>query len=242
MDTGIIRQRDSVSRFSVLRTSHFPIHNGPDTMKLIITPVTAFAQNCSCLVCEETGKAALIDPGGEPEKLKAVLRDSGAALEKILITHGHLDHAGAAQVLADEMQVPIIGPHRDDEFLATSMEMQARMFGGNWPVRNFTPDRWLQQGDRVKVGDIELEVRHCPGHTPGHVVFYNAADHLVFVGDVLFKGSIGRTDFPRGDHATLIASIQRELMSLPDNVVFVPGHGPTSTIGHERMTNALIKA
>ncbi|HFD87802.1 MAG TPA: MBL fold metallo-hydrolase [Gammaproteobacteria bacterium] len=209
-------------------------------MKLIITPVTAFAQNCSCVVCEETGKAALIDPGGEPERLERVVQDAGGELEKILITHAHLDHAGAAQILADKLGIPIVGPHEEDRFLAESMEMQATMFGGNWPVQNFAPDQWLQQGDNVSVGTISFEVRHCPGHTPGHVVFHARQEKLVFAGDVLFKGSIGRTDFPRGDHATLIESIRRELMSLPDDVVVVPGHGPTTTIGEERRSNPFI--
>ncbi len=209
-------------------------------MKLVITPVTPFAQNCSCIVCERTGRAALVDPGGDVEKLEAVLASSGAELDCILITHAHLDHAGAAQPLAERHGVPIIGPHRDDAFLAGAMQQQAAMFGGSWPVHDFTPDRWLAQGDQVTVGDLQFEVRHCPGHTPGHVVFYSAAEKIAFVGDVLFKGSIGRSDFPRGDHATLIRSITEQLLSLPDEVVIVPGHGPNSTIGDERRSNPFL--
>ncbi len=209
-------------------------------MKLTITPVTSFAQNCSCIVCEETGRAALIDPGGEIERLESVLAASGGTLDCILITHAHLDHAGVAQPLAARHGVPILGPHADDAFLAAAMQQQAAMFGGDWEVHDFTPDRWLGQGDEVTVGNLRFEVRHCPGHTPGHLVFYCPMERVVFVGDVLFKGSIGRTDFPGGDHGTLIHSIETQLMSLPDDVTIVPGHGAVSTIGDERRTNPFL--
>ena len=209
-------------------------------MELVITPVTSFTQNCSCIICEETGKAALIDPGGDIERLEAVLKSHHAELDSILITHAHLDHAGAAQPLAQRHGVPIIGPHCEDGFLAGAMQQQAAMFGGSWPVHDFEPDRWLDQGDDVAVGNIRFEVRHCPGHTPGHMVFHCAGEKIVFVGDVLFKGSIGRSDFPRGDHAMLIRSIKEQLLTLPDDVVIVPGHGPTSTIGDERRSNPFL--
>ena len=209
-------------------------------MKLVITPVTPFAQNCSCIVDEPSGAAALVDPGGDIDRLEEVLASTGAKLESILVTHAHLDHAGAAQPLARRHGVPILGPHRDDAFLAGAMQQQAAMFGGGWPVHDFEPDRWLEQGDEVTVGVLRFEVRHCPGHTPGHVVFYCAAERIVFVGDVLFKGSIGRSDFPRGDYDTLIRSIESQLLSLPDDVVIVPGHGPTSTIGDERRSNPFL--
>jgi glyoxylase-like metal-dependent hydrolase (beta-lactamase superfamily II) len=209
-------------------------------MKLVVTPVTPFAQNCSCIICEATGKAALVDPGGDIERLEAVLTSQRGELDCILITHAHLDHAGAAQPLAQRHDVPIIGPHRDDAFLAGAMQQQAQMFGGSWPVQDFSPDRWLEHGDEVTVGELRFEVRHCPGHTPGHVVFYCAEEKIVFVGDVLFKGSIGRSDFPRGDHAALLRSINEQLLTLPDDVVIVPGHGPTSTIGDERRSNPFL--
>ncbi len=209
-------------------------------MQLTITPVTPFAQNCSCIVCEETGRAALVDPGGDIDRLEAVLAARGAKLDRIFITHAHLDHAGAAQPLAEKHGVPILGPHREDAFLAGAMQQQAAMFGGGWEVHDFTPDQWLEQGEELQLGNLRFEVRHCPGHTPGHVVFYCVAEKIVFVGDVLFKGSIGRTDFPRGDYDTLIRSIQAQLMSLPDDVTIVPGHGPTSTIGDERRSNPFL--
>lgn len=210
-------------------------------MKLVITPVTPFSQNCSCIIDEETRKAALIDPGGDIERLEAVLNEQRAKLEMILITHAHLDHAGAAKPLAERHGIPIIGPHREDAFLASAMQQQAQMFGGRWPVFDFTPDRWLQQGDRLDAAGVSFEVRHCPGHTPGHVVFYSDSEQIAFVGDVLFKGSIGRTDFPRGDHDTLLRSIREQLLSLPDETVIVPGHGPTSTIGDERRGNPFLQ-
>ena len=201
-----------------------------------IIPVTPFAQNCSLLWCAATRRAAVVDPGGDVPKILAAAASRGVVVERILVTHGHIDHAGAVAALADELKVPVEGPQREDAFWIEGMPQQSKMFG--FPdVRSFVPDRWLEHGDRVSVGDEILEVVHCPGHTPGHVVFFSAEARLALVGDVLFKGSIGRTDFPRGDFDTLIASIRGRLWPLGDDVEFIPGHGPMSTFGVERATN-----
>jgi glyoxylase-like metal-dependent hydrolase (beta-lactamase superfamily II) len=208
-------------------------------MKLAILPVTPFQQNCSLVVCSDTHRAALVDPGGDVERLLAAVAKSGATLEKILVTHGHLDHCGAVAEVADRLGVPIEGPHRDDAFWIDQLADQARAFGFP-PSRSFTPDRWLEGGDEVTVGNLAFAVRHCPGHTPGHVVFASTARGIAFVGDVLFRGSIGRTDFPRGDYATLIRSITHELWPLGDEMRFVPGHGPMSTFGDERRDNPFV--
>jgi glyoxylase-like metal-dependent hydrolase (beta-lactamase superfamily II) len=201
-----------------------------------IIPVTPFAQNCSIVWCDRTRAGAVIDPGGDLEQLLAAVRENDVRLEKILLTHAHIDHAGGTAELARSLKLPIEGPHRGDQFWIDQMPEQARMFG--FPrCDTFTPDRWLDEGDRVRVGDVEFEVRHCPGHTPGHVVFHSAPDKVAFVGDVLFAGSIGRTDFPGGDYDTLIRSIRDKLFTLGDDVRFVPGHGPMSTFGEERRSN-----
>ncbi|HEY9032796.1 MAG TPA: MBL fold metallo-hydrolase [Pseudomonadales bacterium] len=208
-------------------------------LKVAIVPVTAYQQNCSVLVCEKTGQAALIDPGGEAQRLLDAVQQLGGTLSKIFITHGHLDHAGAAAELAASQQVPIEGPHRDDQYWLDGLEDYAAMMQFP-PTRNFIPDRWLEQGDTVSVGEVTLQVLHCPGHTPGHVVFFWPQGRLAFVGDVLFQGSIGRTDFPGGDHQQLIDSITGRLWPLGDDVQFVPGHGPTSTFGQERRSNPFV--
>lgn len=201
-----------------------------------IIPVTPFAQNCSLLWCTATRRAAVVDPGGDVPMILAAVAARGVVVERILVTHGHIDHAGAVAALADELKVPIEGPQREDAFWIEGMPQQSKMFG--FPdVRSFVPDRWLEHGDRVQVGNEMLEVVHCPGHTPGHVVFFSTEERLALVGDVLFKGSIGRTDFPRGDFDTLIASIRGRLWPLGDDVEFIPGHGPMSTFGVERATN-----
>ena len=201
-----------------------------------IIPVPPFAQNCSLLWCAATRRAAVVDPGGDVPKILAAVASHGVVVERVLVTHGHIDHAGAVAALADELKVPVEGPQREDAFWIEGMPQQSKMFG--FPdVRSFVPDRWLEHGDRVSVGDEILEVVHCPGHTPGHVVFFSAEARLALVGDVLFKGSIGRTDFPRGDFDTLIASIRGRLWPLGDDVEFIPGHGPMSTFGVERATN-----
>jgi hydroxyacylglutathione hydrolase len=209
------------------------------TLRAWIVPVTPFQQNCSVLKCEETGEAAVVDPGGDLERIDAALGESGGRLTKILLTHAHLDHAAATATLAARAGVPIEGPHPDDQFLIDSLPEQAARFGFG-EAETFTPDRWLHDGDRVQLGACELEVYHCPGHTPGHVVFFSRSDRLAVVGDVLFQGSVGRSDLPRGDHRQLIASIREKLWPLGEDVQFVPGHGATSTFGHERKFNPFV--
>ena len=205
-------------------------------LKYQIVPVTPFEQNCSLLWCDQTRRAAVVDPGGDVPRILAAVEENGVELERILVTHGHIDHAGAVAELAERLSLPIEGPHCDDQFWIDGMPQQSKMFG--FPnVRSFTPDRWLVHGDTVRFGKVELEVLHCPGHTPGHVVFFNAPARLAWVGDVLFQGSIGRTDFPKGDFDTLISSIRDRLWPLGDDVAFVSGHGPMSTFGAERRSN-----
>ncbi len=206
------------------------------TMKYQIIPVTPFEQNCSLLWCDETRRAAVVDPGGDIARILSVVEKKGLQLEKILLTHGHIDHAGGVADLAERLSLPIEGPQRADQFWIDGLADQSRMFG--FPnVRAFTPDRWLEQGDSVRFGQVELEVLHCPGHTPGHVVFFSAADRLAVVGDVLFQGSVGRTDLPQGDFETLLASIRGRLWPLGDDVAFISGHGAMSTLGAERRSN-----
>jgi glyoxylase-like metal-dependent hydrolase (beta-lactamase superfamily II) len=202
-------------------------------------PVTPFAQNCSVAWCEATMRAALIDPGGDLERIARAVEHAGVTVERVLLTHGHLDHVGAAAAAAERYGVPIEGPHRADAFWLDALREQAAMFGLP-PTAPCVPDRWLDDGDTVSVGDERLAVLHCPGHTPGHVVFHHAGARLAFVGDVLFAGSIGRTDFPGGDFGQLIRSIREKLFPLGDDVRFVPGHGPESTFGEERHTNPFI--
>lgn len=208
-------------------------------MRYTIVPVTPFEQNCTVLWCETTRQAAVVDPGGDLDRILAVLEKEGLSLAMILVTHGHIDHAGGVADLAERLQVPVEGPAEADRFWIEGMSQQSRMFG--FPnVRSFEPTRWLQDGDKVKFGEVELEVLHCPGHTPGHVVFYHRPSKLVVVGDVLFQGSIGRTDFPQSDHAALIRSIKEKLFPLGDEVDFIPGHGPMSTLGEERRFNPFV--
>jgi glyoxylase-like metal-dependent hydrolase (beta-lactamase superfamily II) len=207
-------------------------------MKAAILPVTPLEQNCSLIWCTATNKAALIDPGGDLDKLKAGVAKAGVQLEKILITHGHLDHCGQAGMLAEELGLPIEGPHEDDRFWIARLDDDGARFG--MQAASFEPTRWLKHGDTVTVGELTLDVIHCPGHTPGHVVFFHAPSRFAIVGDVLFKGSIGRTDFPMGNHQDLIDSITQRLWPLGEDVTFIPGHGPTSTFGMERKTNAFV--
>jgi glyoxylase-like metal-dependent hydrolase (beta-lactamase superfamily II) len=209
-------------------------------MQIGVIPVTAFQQNCSVLQCEKTGRGAVVDPGGDLELVLRHIEEEGVQIEKILLTHAHIDHAGATKALRDRLKVPVIGPEREDEFLIQMLAVQGRMFGLG-AAEPFVPDQWLRHGDLVSVGEESFEVRHCPGHTPGHVIFYNAAHKFALVGDVLFDGSIGRTDLPRGDHATLLASIKQQLLTLPDDTTFLPGHGPTSTIGQQRRSNPFLR-
>lgn len=209
------------------------------TLKIAIQPVTPFQQNACLVWCTETMRGAFTDPGGEGEKLLAMARAQGVTVEKILITHGHMDHAGGAAELAERLSVPIEGPHRDDAFWLEALAEQGARYGMTW-CRSFTPDRWLDDGDTVTVGKIVFDVYHCPGHTPGHVVFHNAEHRVAIVGDVLFQGSIGRSDLPRGNHQQLIDSITGKLWPLGGETAFVPGHGPTSTFAHERKFNAFV--
>lgn len=204
-----------------------------------IIPVTAFQENCSIVWCDETNEAAFIDPGGEAELLKKAVEKLHVNITKILLTHGHLDHVGAAVELAKHFQVDIIGPSQEDEFLFDSLPQQCMTFGFPY-VEPFLPSFWLKEGEKITVGNASLEVLHCPGHTPGHVVFINRVDKLAFVGDVLFKNSIGRTDFPKGNHADLIASITQKLLPLGDDIAFVSGHGPMSTFGSEKNDNPFL--
>lgn len=205
-----------------------------------IIPVTAFQQNCSLLWCDQTRQAAVIDPGGDLEVVLAEVQRRGLTLSQIWLTHAHIDHAGGTAELAAQLTLPIIGPHPADQFWIDGLAEQSRMFGFP-PAQPFTPTRWLADGDTVTLGHCMLQVRHCPGHTPGHVVFYSPEIKRAFVGDVLFAGSIGRTDFPQGDHDTLIASIVERLWPMGNDTVFIPGHGPESTFGRERQSNPHVR-
>jgi glyoxylase-like metal-dependent hydrolase (beta-lactamase superfamily II) len=202
-------------------------------------PVTAFAQNCSLVWCDQTLQAAVIDPGGDLDVILENVARLKLTLGQIWLTHAHIDHAGGTAELAKRLILPIIGPHEADQFWIDGLPQQSQMFG--FPKsETFKPTRWLHDGDTVTVGQCSLTVRHCPGHTPGHVVFYSSEAKRAFVGDVLFAGSIGRTDFPQGDHDTLIASIKTRLFPMGDDTVFIPGHGPESTFGKERQTNPYV--
>ncbi|OIN91744.1 MAG: hypothetical protein AUJ20_10125 [Comamonadaceae bacterium CG1_02_60_18] len=202
-------------------------------------PVTAFAQNCSFVWCDQTRQAAVIDPGGDLDALLAEVNRLHLSLEQIWLTHAHIDHAGGAGELAQRLGLPIIGPHPGDQFWIDGLPQQSQMFGFP-PALLFKPTRWLHDGETVTLGSCTLDVRHCPGHTPGHVVFYSAEAKRAFVGDVLFAGSIGRTDFPGGSHEQLLASIRERLWPMGDDTVFIPGHGPESTFGRERRTNPYV--
>lgn len=208
-------------------------------MRYTIIPVTPYQQNCTLLVCEQTQKAALVDPGGDLDVLLSEVKQQSVELESILLTHGHMDHIGGVAELSKQLGLPIIGPHQEDDFWIQSLPEQCKMFG--FPkCDSFKPTRWLNDGDKVHVGNAELQVIHCPGHTPGHVVFFSLEDRLAIVGDVLFKGSIGRTDFPRGDYQTLIDSIQLKLWPLGGDIAFIPGHGPMSTFAEEMRSNPFV--
>ena len=203
-------------------------------------PVTPFQQNCSLLWCDQTQAAAVIDPGGDLDEVLAEVQRLGLKLEQIWLTHAHIDHAGAAGELAQQLSLPIIGPHPGDQFWIDALAQQSQMFG--FPqARPFTPTRWLHDGDMVALGRSSVQVRHCPGHTPGHVVFYSPEIGRAFVGDVLFAGSIGRTDFPQGDHEQLLSSIRERLWPMGDATVFIPGHGPESSFGRERRSNPYVR-
>lgn len=205
-----------------------------------IIPVTAFAQNCTLLWCEETRQAAVVDPGGDIDDIVAAAERRGVTVVKILLTHGHIDHAGGAAELSQRLGVPIEGPQRGDDYWIRQLAEQARMFGFPGRCAPFVPDRWLNDGDTASFGKVVLDVLHTPGHTPGHVCFFHRPSKLALVGDVLFAGSIGRTDFPGGDYDTLIRSIRNGLWPLGDDVEFIPGHGPMSSFGEERRENPFV--
>lgn len=207
-------------------------------LKFEIIPVTPFAQNCSVLWCNKTKLAAVVDPGGEIAKIRAVIDKHQLEIDKILITHAHLDHAGGTAELARATGVPIIGPHQDDQFWIDLIPEQCQQFGLSGEV--FTPDQWLEHGDQVSLGELNFDVVHCPGHTPGHVVFVERGQRFATVGDVLFQGSIGRSDFPRGNQQDLINSIRQRLFPLGDDIRFIPGHGPMSSFGTERRSNPFV--
>lgn len=209
-------------------------------LKYIINPVTAFAQNCSIVWCDETQEAAIIDPGGDLPALLNRVDQLGVTLKQIWLTHAHIDHAGGTAELAEKLELPIIGPQSGDQFWIDNLAQQSRMF--NFPEsKPFKPTRWLEDGDTVQIGNCTLNVRHCPGHTPGHVVFHSPEAQRAFVGDVLFAGGIGRTDFPGGDYDTLIDSIKQRLWPMGNETVFIPGHGPESNFGEERKRNPYVR-
>lgn len=204
-----------------------------------IVPVTPFQQNCSIVWCDKTDQAAIIDPGGDINVIKQTVQELGLTVTKLLLTHGHLDHVGGTEPLAQELNVPVIGPQKEDIFWLQGLPRQSEMFG--FPMTEaFDPTQWLEDGDTVTVGEEDLSVLHTPGHTPGHVVFFSDSAKVAFVGDVLFNGGIGRTDFPRGDYQTLINSIKGKLWPLGNDVTFIPGHGPSSTFGRERASNPFV--
>lgn len=200
-----------------------------------ILPVTPFQQNCTLIWDDETKEGVVVDPGGDADKIQEAIQQTGMKVQRILLTHGHLDHAGAAAELAEALGVPIEGPHLADEFLLSGLPQQGARYGMD--CRAVTPDRWLEEGETVEIAGHEFAVLHCPGHTPGHVVFVSTALGFALVGDVLFQGSVGRTDFPYGDHAALISAIREKLFPLGDDIQFICGHGPGSTFGTERRTN-----
>lgn len=209
-------------------------------LRAAIIPVTPLQQNCALIWCNATNKAAVIDPGGDVPVILRSIEETGVEVEKILLTHGHIDHAGGAAELKQALGVDIEGPHEEDLWLLNTLAESGREYGMH-DARNCKTDRWLVEGDTVTVGDIGFEVLHCPGHTPGHVVFVNKEIKFGVFGDVLFQGSIGRTDFPRGDHDALIDAIKTKILPLGDDVFFICGHGPASSVGHERQTNPFLR-
>ena len=216
-----------------------PITNAARSgLKAAIIPVTPFQQNCTLLWDDATKSGAVVDPGGDLDDIEDAIKKTGMKPEKILLTHGHIDHAGGAEDLRKRLGVKIEGPHKGDRILLDALESQGRSYGV--PAKNVTPDRWLEEGDTVTVAGHTFEILHCPGHSPGSVVFVNRAQKFMLMGDVLFRGSIGRTDFPHGDHATLIKAIKTKLFVLPDEFAFICGHGPASTIGAEKRTNPFV--
>ncbi|QGZ34339.1 MBL fold metallo-hydrolase [Stappia indica] len=209
-------------------------------IQIIVIPVTAFQQNCSVIFDRETKAGAVIDPGGDVDRILGALEEHGVKVEKIVLTHGHIDHVGGAAELAERLSVPVLGPHEADRPLLERVEQQAREFGVG-DVRSVEPDTWLSEGDDLTMAGRSFQILHCPGHAPGHLVFFDPELRFAISGDVLFAGSVGRTDLPGGNHETLIASIRDKMLPLGDDVTFLPGHGPASTIGHERRTNPYLR-
>ncbi|MDC3150611.1 MBL fold metallo-hydrolase [SAR86 cluster bacterium] len=208
-------------------------------LKAAIITVTPFQQNCSVIWKEDTKIAAVTDPGGDLELIEKFIEDQNLTLSKIFITHGHLDHAAEAKALANKFNVVIEGPQIEDEFLTSTLETQGKAYG--MPnAQNFVPDRWLNEGDQIELDGEKLDVYHCPGHTPGHIIFHHIESKLAIVGDVLFQGSVGRTDLPGGNMEALISAIREKLLPLGDDITFIPGHGPISTLGQERLTNPFV--
>jgi glyoxylase-like metal-dependent hydrolase (beta-lactamase superfamily II) len=207
-------------------------------LQAAIIPVTPLQQNCTLLWCTATMRAAVCDPGGDLPRIKGAIAQSGATVEKIILTHGHIDHCGGAKQLAEELGVPIEGPQELDRFWIARLEDDGRSYG--IPARTFEPDRWLEEGEQVTVGDLTLDIYHCPGHTPGHIVFHHPPSKLALVGDVIFQGSIGRTDFPMSNHQDLIDAIRTKLWPLGDETVFIPGHGPVGNFAQERRSNPFV--
>ena len=215
-----------------------PVTQSAPPLKVAIIPVTALQQNCTLVWCTKTMRGAFIDAGGDLPLLRQAIVKTGVTIEKLLVTHGHIDHCGSTGAFARELGVPIEGPEEADRFWIARLADDGRKYGVAGEA--FEPTRWLHDGDTVTIGDCTLDVVHCPGHTPGHVVFFHAPSRFAVVGDVLFQGSIGRTDFPLGNHEQLIASITQKLWPLGNDVTFVPGHGPVSTFGRERQTNSYV--
>tara|TARA_Y100001970_G_scaffold267935_1_gene358602 strand:+ start:64698 stop:65366 length:669 start_codon:yes stop_codon:yes gene_type:complete len=208
-------------------------------LKGIIVRVTPLQQNCSIIWCSATNNAAIVDPGGDIEELLKVIKSQNLEVKNIFITHAHIDHAGAAAEISEKLDAPIIGPHKEDLFLIDQLEESGQQYGIPG-ARAFEPSRWLEDGDKVELGELHLDVYHCPGHTPGHVIFHHPESQLALVGDVIFSGSIGRTDFPRGDFESLIKSITSKLWPLGNETQFIPGHGEPSTFGKERASNPYV--
>jgi hydroxyacylglutathione hydrolase len=218
----------------------FPFLEKRKIMKIIVIPVTPYEQNCSLIICEETKKAAIVDPGGNTERILAIVKKHAVTVEKILLTHGHLDHVGGTEIVAEALNVPIIGPEKEDLFWLEQLEAQSQRFGFP-PHTSFTPTAWLEEGEMVEVGNIKLKVLHIPGHTPGHVALLDKQSNQVIVGDILFNGGIGRSDFPRGDQYQLVSGIKKKLLTLAAETIVYPGHGPTTTIGHEKASNPFLR-
>lgn len=210
-------------------------------LNIAIVPVTGFQQNCTLIWSEETKSGVVIDPGGDVPRIMEAIEETGITVEKILLTHGHLDHVGGAEELKANLGVKIVGPHIDDKPLCEGAEKVAEMYGMAGEFKNVSPDEWLSEGDTVSIGGAPFEVFHCPGHAPGHVIFYSADHKFAHVGDVLFRGSVGRTDLPGGDHDQLIASIKNKVLPLGDEVSFICGHGPGGTLGEERASNPFLQ-